>query len=95
VGSARRAQNVIDPTWICIVCLIIANDKHSTCDDSLTAGSDMKKEGMAGAGAGAVVGGGIVIGDALLATAPLSAPVAVLVVVGVAAVGAIIGWLTG
>jgi hypothetical protein len=93
VGSARRAQNVIDPTWICIVCLIIANDKHSTRDDLLTAGSDMKKEGMAGAGA--VVGGGIVIGVALLATAPLSAPVAVLVVVGVAAVGAIIGWLTG
>jgi hypothetical protein len=51
----------------------------------------MKTEGMIGA----VAGGGIVIGVALLATAPLSAPVAVLVVVGVAAVGAIIGWLTG
>jgi hypothetical protein len=50
---------------------------------------------MVGAGAGAVVGGGIVIGVASLATAPLSAPVAVVVVLGVAAVGANIGWLTG
>jgi hypothetical protein len=58
------------------------------------ADGELKKGGVAGAGIGAILGGIVVIGFAV-ASAPLTAPVAVLTVVGVAAVGAIAGASTG
>lgn len=58
------------------------------------ADGELKKGGVTGGALGAITGALVVIGYALFAT-PVTAPVGVLIVVGVAAVGAVAGAATG
>lgn len=54
------------------------------------ADGELKKGGLFGAGLGAILGG-IIVGALVVASVTIAAPAAILIVVGVAAVGGIVG----